>query len=75
MIKLEERELLAVKFGKTKILANYLTLLFQEVNSARIYLGIHKVRGKYHCTIDLQFDWFELVRFANKNKNCPFSYS
>jgi hypothetical protein len=26
--------------------------------------------GKYHCTIDLLYDWFGLVCFANKNKNC-----
>jgi hypothetical protein len=26
--------------------------------------------GKYQCTIDLLFDWFGLVCFANKNKNC-----
>ncbi len=32
-------------------------------------------RGKYHCTIDLLFDWFGLVCFANKNKNCQLSYS
>jgi hypothetical protein len=25
-------------------------------------------RGKYHCTIDLLFDGFGLVCFANKNK-------
>jgi len=24
--------------------------------------------GKYHCTIDLLFDWFGLVCFANNNK-------
>ena len=24
--------------------------------------------GKYHCTVDLLFDWFGLVCFANKNK-------
>jgi hypothetical protein len=24
---------------------------------------------KYHCTVDLLFDWFGLVSFANKNKN------
>jgi hypothetical protein len=29
----------------------------------------------YHCTIDLLFDWFGLVCFANKNKNCQLSYS
>jgi len=33
------------------------------------------LRGKYHCTIDLLFDWFGLVCFANKNKNCCLSYS
>ncbi len=32
-------------------------------------------RGKYHCTVDLLFDQFGLVSFANKNKNCQFSYS
>jgi hypothetical protein len=25
---------------------------------------------KYHCTVDLLFDWFGLVCLANKNKNC-----
>ncbi len=28
------------------------------------------LRGKYHCTVDLLLDWFGLVCFANKNKNC-----
>ena len=32
-------------------------------------------RGKYHCTVDLLFDWFGLVCFANKNKNYLLSYS
>ncbi len=31
--------------------------------------------GKYHCTVDLLFDWFGLVCFANKNSNCQLSYS
>ncbi len=31
--------------------------------------------GKYHCTVDLLFDWFGLVCFANINKNCQLSYS
>jgi hypothetical protein len=31
--------------------------------------------GKFHCTIDLLFDWFGLVGFANKNKNFQLSYS
>jgi len=26
------------------------------------------LKGKYHCTINLLFDWFGLVCFANKNK-------
>jgi hypothetical protein len=25
-------------------------------------------KGKYHCTVDLLFDWFGSVSFANKNK-------
>jgi hypothetical protein len=37
---------------------------------AREYL-----REKYNCTIDLLFDWFGLVCFADKNKNCQLSYS
>jgi hypothetical protein len=28
------------------------------------------LKGKYHCTIDLLFDWFRLACFANRNKNC-----
>ncbi len=31
--------------------------------------------GKYHCTVDLLFDLFVLVCFANKNKNCHLSNS
>jgi hypothetical protein len=34
--------------------------------------GILKV--KYHCTVDLLFDWFGLVCFANKNKFCQLSH-
>ncbi len=26
------------------------------------------LKEKYHCTVDLLFDWFELVCFANKTK-------
>ncbi len=33
-----------------------------------LYQGIQ--RGKYHCTVDLLFDWFGLVCIANKNKKC-----
>ncbi len=34
------------------------------------------LRGKkYHCTVDLLFDWLRLVCFANKNKKCQLSYS
>ncbi len=37
--------------------------------------GREYLRGKYHCTIDLLFDWFGLVCFENKNKNYQLSYS
>jgi len=33
------------------------------------------LKGKYHCTINLLFDWLWLVCFANKNKNCQLSYN
>jgi hypothetical protein len=33
------------------------------------------LKGKYHCTVDLLFEWFGLVCFANKNKNCQLSYN
>jgi hypothetical protein len=38
----------------------------------QLFVGPQKgiLKGKYHCTIDLLFDWFGLVCFANKNKNC-----
>jgi hypothetical protein len=29
----------------------------------------------YCCTVDLLFDWFGLVCFANKNINCQLLYS
>jgi hypothetical protein len=28
------------------------------------------LKGEYHSTIDLLFDWFVVVGFTNKNKNC-----
>jgi hypothetical protein len=39
--------------------------------------GVHQgiLKGMYHCTGDLLFDWFGLVCFANKNKNSQLSYS
>jgi hypothetical protein len=33
------------------------------------------LKWKYHCTVDLLFDLFGLVCFANKNKNCQLPYS
>ncbi len=46
----------------------FITLVLKTI-CAREYL-----RGKYHYTFDL-FEWFGLVCFANKNKNCHLSYS
>ncbi len=49
------------------------------VNVIKTFFLCHKLaippnqenlKGKYHCTIDLMFDWFGLACFANKNKNC-----
>ncbi len=49
--------------------ASKLTTPFWE----RLDRGI--LKGKYHCTIDLLFDWFGLVCFENRKKNCLLSSS
>jgi hypothetical protein len=56
-----------VRTGNTKVLvpgnAFQSSLVFEQ-----------GILGKYHCTVDLLFDWLGLVCFANKNKNCQLSY-
>jgi hypothetical protein len=46
----------------------------QLLNAERYSLPIdiyrEYLKGKFNCTIDLLFDWFGLVCFANENKNC-----
>jgi len=32
-------------------------------------------RGKYHCSVDLLFDFIGLAFLANKNQNYQLSYS
>ncbi len=44
-------------------------------HTAKIPLIREYYRGKYHCTVDLLFDLFELACFANKNKNCQLLHS
>ncbi len=48
------------------------TSLFCQSLDVRNYYGLGQgiLKGKYHCNIDLLIDWFGLVCFANKNKNC-----
>jgi hypothetical protein len=41
----------------------------QTLDHGRMWQGREYLRGKYHCTVDLLFDWFGLVCFVNKNKN------
>jgi ankyrin repeat protein len=54
---------------------NDLVKLFIEAGAGVDVKNVSYTRGKYHCTIDLLFDWFGLVCFGNKNKNCQLSYS
>jgi hypothetical protein len=49
---------LSINHGQTTA-GQHLGLVFNQ--------GI--IKGKYHCTIDLLFDWFGLVCFENKYKN------
>jgi hypothetical protein len=37
----------------------------QDKTNDRVALSREYKRGKYYCTIDLLFDWFGLVCFAN----------
>ncbi len=60
----------AVKPRLSKALWSLTSLGFTTLpvkDSEALKQGI--LKGKYHCTIDLQFDLFGLVCFANKNKN------
>ncbi len=51
-----------------------ITLLSIVINWTQVcQQGI--LEGKFHCIIDLLFDWFGLVCFANKRKNCQLPYS
>jgi hypothetical protein len=57
-----------------KLKGLYLQTYFSKVQCFQVRRqGI--LKGKCHCTVDLLFDWFGLVCFANKNKNCQLSYS
>jgi hypothetical protein len=60
-----------LKSGFQKCFSSSLTLRKISQSVRPLQQGILK----YHCTIDLLFDWFGLVSFANKNKNCQLSNS
>ncbi len=47
----------------------------QRLSMARLTKSGNTKGGKYHYTIDVLFDWFGSVCFANKNKSCQLSYS
>jgi hypothetical protein len=51
------------------------TVPFGQMTFALKHKSWECYRGKYHCTVDLLFDWFGLVCFANKKKNCQLPYS
>jgi hypothetical protein len=38
------------------------------ITQCRDYVTREYQRGKYHCTIDLLFDWFGLICFVNKKQ-------
>jgi hypothetical protein len=59
-----------VKFWKVNLPKTPTRAFWPFFCSGWISLSREYWRGKYHCTVDLPFDWFGLVCFANKNKNC-----
>jgi hypothetical protein len=40
----------------------------QTIRTSNVTINQGILKGKYHCTINLLFDWFVLVCFANKTK-------
>ncbi len=60
--------------AKNSFIANTLEMPdLSSIGSHGCCQGI--LKEKYHCTVDLLSDWFGLVCFANKNKNCQLPYS
>ncbi len=60
-----------MKTGLVPMLQN----IFVANDAATEKIGQGILKGEYHCTIDLLFDRFGLVCFANKNKKFQLSYS
>jgi hypothetical protein len=53
-----------------KLTCFVINFLWERLRMGWLSSGMGLVRGKYHCTVDLLFDWFGLVCFETKNKNC-----
>ncbi len=49
--------------------------LHQSIRRSTVQWYFPQGTLKYHCTVDLLFDLFGLVCFANKNKNFQLSHS
>ncbi len=72
--------------NQNKVLESFrISFLKREkfLNGINNNCGVHQIigntreyqRGKYHCTVDLLFDWLGLVCFANKNIIFQWSYN
>jgi hypothetical protein len=58
-----------MKFSTSVLCAILLSVVWlSDVRLSVVRLSREYQRGKYHCTVDLLFDWFGLVCFANRNK-------
>jgi hypothetical protein len=77
-IKDEPKKFLLANYWRAKHESKWVNVLLKNTSiSLKYKQGSNQgiLKGKYHCTADLLFDWFGLVCFANKNKNCQLSYS
>ncbi len=56
---------------------SHITTIWKHIIMLNVRKRVNEPPGntKGHCTIDLLFDCFALVCFANKNKNWQLSYS
>ncbi len=69
MVVLTDKALVNLALEEAAVHAGHAVLVQSDDDGALIMiLGAGNTKGKYHCTIDLLFDWFGLVCFANKAK-------
>ncbi len=60
----------SIRYNMLTFMVLFSTILLCVFSNSSKWISLFReyLRGKCHCTIELLFDWFGLVCFANKNK-------